>query len=349
MRYINHRLKMKPNQFPQRLSILLAIFIALIVCSCQNSFTDEPLNRKTPMFEFASDYETRLLVLATARQSVADQEGISAEQVSILSTEKHTWANACLELPSNAETCPEEQIDGYLIVLSGNEHLYEFRSDKTANRARLRGIFEAVVSPQDKTIELLAKQLNIPTTEILVQSIEPVIWTDSCLNMSGNAVCSPANIPGFRIVVEAQGQLFEYHTDEGASIIYGGLNPEAIAEEQDSASLSSYLTLSLERTYFNSSLTEQLLISSDMLMAISNNEGLEKNGLTLTGSEKEQLRNWRDSFADTNFSLTDESGQWKVTIHLYGTGVEELPDFGQEVLLNFALELYTREASAVTN
>jgi len=327
---------------------LFTIFTSLALFSCQQLFTQEPVNRKTPLFEFAGDYENRMHVQETARQLVANQEEITSDQVTILSTEKHSWTDNCLGMPNADEICPEGKIEGYLIVLNGNDHIYEVHSDITASSTRLRSVFDTNLSPQEQTVELLAKQLNIATTEILVQSIEPVDWTNSCLDMETNTNCADVIIPGFRIILEANGQLFEYHTDQVASVIYGGLKEEANGPNQEPISLSNFLTISMQRTYFNSTMVEQLLISSDMIMVVSNNEGLEKNGLSLTESEKEQLTNWKNSFNDTDFTVRDENGQWETTIHLYGTGQEDLPDFGQEVLLNFVLELYASQVSPDT-
>lgn len=325
--------------------ILFLILSTGILSACQNSFVTEPVNRKTPMFEYASVFEQRVLVQEASRNYVADHTYTPLDQITTLSTERRTWGDLCLGIPSADEICPEEQIDGYLIILSTINQIFEIHTDSTASMIRMRSAISTFQSPQDQTVQLLATQLDIPATEILVQSIEPVEWRDSCLELGEGTSCAALNVPGFRIVLEARGQLFEYHTNQDASIIYGGMSSTTPSTNQTTNSLSKYLTISMERSYFNSTMIEQLLISSDMLMAISNNEGLEKNGISLSESEKEQLINWKKSFSDTTFTIRDVSGLWETTIHLYGEGQEELPEFGQDVLLNFVLELFTREAS----
>jgi hypothetical protein len=327
--------------------ILLCTLLLAIISACQNTFTVEPINRKTPMFEYASVYEKRMRVLDASLKFVAEKTKTSIDQIKVLSTEIHTWGDLCLEIPTDDEICPEEQIDGYLIILSTINQIIEVHTDSLASIIRTRSVMSTINSPQDQTIQLLAKQLDIPTTEILVQSIEPVEWQDSCLELGSSSACLAQIVPGFRVVLEARGQIFEYHTNQDASIIYGGLVSESSAFIQETDSLSQYLTISMEKKYFNSTMIEQLLITSDMIMAISNNEGFEKNGLSLTESEKEQLNNWKESFRDSNFTIRDETGQWETSIHLYGTGQEELPDFGQEVLLNFVLGLFSRESSDI--
>ena len=325
--------------------ILLFILILAILSACQNTLTGDPVNRKTPMFEFASVYEKRMRVLDASLQVVADQSKTPQDQIKVLSTEMHTWGDLCLGIPTTNEICPEEQIEGYLIILSTINQIFEVHTNSTATMIRTRSLMSTINSPQDQTVQLLSKQLDIPATEILVQSIEPVEWQDSCLELGSGSACLTLIVPGFKIILEAWGQIFEYHTNQDGSIIYGGLVTESTTDSQESNSLSNYLTISMEKTYFNSTMIEQLLITSDMIMAISNNEGLEKNGLSLTESEKEQLINWKESFKETNFTLRDGTGQWEASIHLYGTGQEELPGFGQEVLLNFVLGLFNRESS----
>jgi len=337
---------MNTKIFKRIIFVFLFSLLQAILSGCQQTIIEEPINRKTPMFEFASVYEKRVHVRDASLQYVADLSKTSIDQIKVLSTELHTWDDLCLGIPSIDEICPEEQIEGYLIVLSTINQIYEVHTDSQASMIRVRNVMNMIDSPQDRTVQLLAKQLDIPATEILVQSIEPVEWQDSCLELGSGSACLPQVVPGFRVVLEAWGQVFEYHTNHDASIIYGGLMSESSNQLPDNRSLSNYLTISMEKKYFNSTMIEQLLITSDMIMAISNNEGLEKNGLSLTESEKEQLANWKESFKESNFTIRDESGQWETSIHLYGTGQEELPEFGQEVLLNFVLGLFSVSSQA---
>ena len=75
--------------------------------------------------------------------------------------------------------------------------------------------------PQELAVQQLAAQLNIPASEILVTAVEPVQWQNTCLEISTNTTCEAQVIPGFRIWLEAQGNSFEFHTNQDASLIYG--------------------------------------------------------------------------------------------------------------------------------
>ena len=327
---------------------LLFLLLLLMSNSCSAVNLEPPPNRKTPLFQYASDFNRREQAVSTARQLVAERVQGTVDIVSILSVEPFKWSDFCLGFPAPDEICPDGQIDGYIIMLSANGQLFEAHTDVEGVNVRFSSANYTAETPQEKTILLLAGQLNILPTEVLVQSIQPVQWPDSCLGISGSGNCLTVITPGFRIILEARGKRFEYHSNLDGSLIYGGMTPTQILSNNSADPLSEYLTISMERSYFSSTMIEQLLISSDFSMVISNNEGLQKNDINLTPSEIEQLTNWKANFADSTFTIREDNAQWQATVHLYGQGSEELPDFGQEVLLNFVLELYAREANTVT-
>lgn len=327
---------------------LLFLLLLLMSNSCQAVNLEPPPNRKTPLFQYTSDFNRRQQAVSTARQLVAQRIQGTVDNVLVLSVEPYKWKDFCLGFPAPHEICPDDQIEGFLIMLSANGQLFEAHTDMEGVNVRFSSANSSAESPQDKAILLLAGQLNILPTEILVQSIQPVQWPDSCLGISGSGNCLTVVTPGFRIILEARGQRFEYHSNFDGSLIYGGMTPKQIPSNNSSDPLSEYLTISMERSYFTSTMIEQLLISSDFSMVISNNEGLQKSGINLTSSEIEQLTNWKANFTDSTFTIREDNAQWQATVHLYGQGTEELPDFGQEVLLNFVLELYAREANTAT-
>jgi hypothetical protein len=79
-------------------------------------------------------------------------------------------------------------------------------------------------TPQPDVVQMAINELSQMTgaavSEISVVSFEQVDWTDSCLGLGGPAEsCLQATTPGWRIVLEAGGQQYEFRTDEtGESI-----------------------------------------------------------------------------------------------------------------------------------
>jgi hypothetical protein len=63
----------------------------------------------------------------------------------------------------------------------------------------------------------VAARLDIKEDAITVVSVEFVEWPDSCLGITKRDIaCAEVITPGYRIILEANGQAYEYHTDGGS-------------------------------------------------------------------------------------------------------------------------------------
>jgi len=73
---------------------------------------------------------------------------------------------------------------------------------------------------QRAALTALSEQLNLTTNEIAVVSTEAVIWPDGCLGVVRIGVmCTQAEVPGFKIVLEADGNSYEFHTNQDGSVV----------------------------------------------------------------------------------------------------------------------------------
>jgi hypothetical protein len=71
-----------------------------------------------------------------------------------------------------------------------------------------------------KARDFLAAELNIPADETKVVTVEAVEWSDRCLGVVIiGMMCAQGITPGYRVVLQAQGQLYELHTDESGEAI----------------------------------------------------------------------------------------------------------------------------------
>jgi hypothetical protein len=60
----------------------------------------------------------------------------------------------------------------------------------------------------------LAERTGVNIAEIQVVSIQQTEWTDACLELGQpNEACAQMMVPGYRIVLEVEGQQYVYHTD----------------------------------------------------------------------------------------------------------------------------------------
>jgi hypothetical protein len=68
--------------------------------------------------------------------------------------------------------------------------------------------------------QALVEQLKIDPDTIKLVSVEQVDWPDACLGVQKPGVmCAQVITSGYRVVMEAQGNLYEFHTDETGSAV----------------------------------------------------------------------------------------------------------------------------------
>ena len=64
----------------------------------------------------------------------------------------------------------------------------------------------------------LAKRLQIDIDTIKLISVEQVDWPDACMGIhQPDVMCAQVVISGYKVVLEANGQQYEYHTNESGS------------------------------------------------------------------------------------------------------------------------------------
>lgn len=74
-------------------------------------------------------------------------------------------------------------------------------------------------------VQALSKKYNIPVDQIKVISAEPVTWPNGCLGVViPGVLCTDVVTDGYRIIMEASGQQYEFHTNlDGTSVIDAAL------------------------------------------------------------------------------------------------------------------------------
>ena len=77
----------------------------------------------------------------------------------------------------------------------------------------------------EQAIAALAQLLGIAPDQIKLVSVEGVDWPDGCLGVQQwGVMCAQAITPGFKVVLEANGVPFEYHTNhDGSALAVVGL------------------------------------------------------------------------------------------------------------------------------
>lgn len=77
----------------------------------------------------------------------------------------------------------------------------------------------ASTSPaEEAAISLLASTLNLPADQISILATEAVEWPDGCLGIQREGLmCTQAIVPGFKIMVQADGKTYEVRTNKSGS------------------------------------------------------------------------------------------------------------------------------------
>jgi hypothetical protein len=69
-------------------------------------------------------------------------------------------------------------------------------------------------------IDALTQSQGVSAGQVTVVSVEAVTWPDGCLGVVRPGVmCTQQTVPGFRIILEASGKQYEYHTNQDGSNI----------------------------------------------------------------------------------------------------------------------------------
>ncbi len=99
---------------------------------------------------------------------------------------------------------------------------------------------------QRAAIASLSETLRLPVDKITLVSTEAVTWRDGCLGVTRiGEFCTQAEVPGFKIVLEAEGKVYEFHTNQNGSVVLPAVAEQASAavEEMVMKQLASNLGL----------------------------------------------------------------------------------------------------------
>ncbi|MBW4665728.1 MAG: hypothetical protein KME01_16295 [Chroococcus sp. CMT-3BRIN-NPC107] len=68
---------------------------------------------------------------------VSKQTGISTEKLKITQYSRQTWSNGCLGIAKPDEICTQALVEGWRVVVSGNNRTWVYRSDRNGRIVRL--------------------------------------------------------------------------------------------------------------------------------------------------------------------------------------------------------------------
>jgi hypothetical protein len=164
----------------------------------------------------------------------AQKYSASANDVKIIKIEAVNWPDACLSAAEPGEVCAQSITPGYRVVVEIKGITYELHTDNgsnvrlaspapTANATSTTG----ETNPAGEAARLwLLDALKIDPSTIKVVSVTPQDWPDSCLGVhKPGVVCASEIVPGFRVILDANGIRYELRTNrDGKTIVVA--NPQ---------------------------------------------------------------------------------------------------------------------------
>ncbi len=199
----------------------LFILTLFFLTACGEAVQTPAIDRKTPLYETARDFESRTSAENQATDLVATQFGYDPSQIILLKTAEKTWIDSCLELPNVSEDCIPSEVPGFLILLFADNQVFEVHSDVMSQNIRAINYLSQYSSPLELAIRYLSAVEDIFAEEINVITFDQVEWPDSCLGVTNDGtVCAPVITPGYKIELSANNTTYEFHTDFYGSRLY---------------------------------------------------------------------------------------------------------------------------------
>jgi hypothetical protein len=105
------------------------------VLDALNGVLGEPLTR--PLDELEADVNKDLPAVRAAVDRLAQQQGVLATDITVVSVEARQWPDACLGAAGAGQSCAQVITPGYLVTLLLNGRTYPVRTDQTGSLVRL--------------------------------------------------------------------------------------------------------------------------------------------------------------------------------------------------------------------
>jgi hypothetical protein len=89
-------------------------------------------------------------------------------------------------------------------------------------------------SAREAAVTSLSSTLDLPPDQIELVTAQAVIWPNSCMGVQrGGVLCINKQVPGFVIVLGANGKQYEFHTNQDGSLIVpaGGAQASGVARD----------------------------------------------------------------------------------------------------------------------
>jgi hypothetical protein len=187
-------------------------------------------------------------LVARAREQLAQRLGLSEDALILQSASAQEWPDAGLGCPQPDQVYAQVITPGFLLTFAADGTSYEVHTDEqgsllvlcengqptdltaAAPPAAATGVApdQGTVPALDETTrplvekaqQTLSSDLGVSAADVRLVALEPTEWSDSSLGCPKPGMNYLQVItPGYRLVLEAQGQRYEFHTDQRGTVV----------------------------------------------------------------------------------------------------------------------------------
>ncbi|NWG05398.1 MAG: hypothetical protein HXY35_01790 [Chloroflexi bacterium] len=322
----------------KRLLLLFVPFVMLIsACAPQAAPTQESV-LPTDDVQPPESTPTQLPVELTPAQiaavsALADITGLSADKISLVSTEAVTWPDGCLGVQRPGMMCTQALVDGFKIVLEADGKEYEFHTDEDGSAIVLVVTGETSGLVEDAIVAQLAQNLDLDKGDISVVSSEDVEFSDACMGVAmPDIMCAQVITPGRIIVLEADGIQYEYHTSIDGSRVQPATPALIWKREGGIAGFCDSMIVFLSGEVYTSNCR-----GSDGKMGVLS--------ALLTAEERDQFDAWIGEFGQAELDASDPEGvadRMVLTLTFFGLSDGKFAASDEEALFLWTQDLFRK-------
>jgi len=269
-----------------------------------------------------------------ALNALMEQLNLTADKITLVSTEAVTWPNGCLGIVRMGVMCTQNEVPGFKIVLEASGQQYEFHTNQDGGVVMLaEGALDSA-AVEEVVIKQLAANLGLQESDISVVSSTTIEFNDACMGVAMEGLmCAQVVTPGHIIVLEANGVQYEYHTSADGSRVQPATLAMVWKREGGIAGFCDTMTVFRSGEVY----TTQCRPQAEGRMGTFAN--------LLSSDQQKQFMDWMMQFGEEKLDASDPKGvadRMVVTLDLFGTGQKQLTKANQQALFEFAQNLYQK-------
>jgi hypothetical protein len=157
-----------------------------------------------------------------ALEALAAWLGIDVSAITVADLEAVEWPDSCLGIVRINAMCAQGIVPGYRMTLDASGQLFQMHTNADGSAYTLAPVSAGAEAEAAERAALaaLARALGLADYEMVLVSSTPVEWSNACLGIEEpGEMCAEVITPGYQIVVEFNGVLHQYHTNQDGSVV----------------------------------------------------------------------------------------------------------------------------------